>query len=243
MTLTHNYNVPWADSATDTPVNRGLTAFGQEVVREMQRLGMLVDLSHVSADTARGALDIAEAPVIFSHSCARALCDHPRNVPDDVLSRVGANGGICMVAFVSAFVSSECREWDQGLAAEVQRQGLDWNDLAKRSDVAVEYAADHPRPQATLVQVADHIDHIRAVAGIDHVGIGGDYDGTAQLPKGLQDVSCYPELIDELLDRGWSQDDCRRLSCGNILRVMREAEAVSRALSEERSPSLASCPI
>ena len=202
MTFTHNQNVPWADSATDTPVNGGLTAFGQEVVREMQRLGMLVDLSHVSADTARGALDIAEAPVIFSHSCARALCDHPRNVPDDLLARVGTSGGICMVAFVSAFVSLECREWDQELAAEVRRQMADWNDLAKRPDVAAEYAAHHPRPQATLAQVADHIEHIRAVAGIDHVGIGGDYDGTTQLPEGLEDVSCYPALIAELLDRG-----------------------------------------
>ena len=147
-----------------------------------------------------------------------------------------------MVAFVSAFVSLECREWDQELAAEVRRQMADWNDLAKRPDVAAEYAAHHPRPQATLAQVADHIEHIRAVAGIDHVGIGGDYDGTTQLPEGLEDVSCYPALIAELLDRGWSQDDCRRLSCGNILRVMREAEAASRVLSERRPPSLANCP-
>jgi membrane dipeptidase len=239
MTLTHNFNVPWADAATDEPAIGGLSAFGCEVVREMQRLGMLVDLSHVAAGTARDALRVAEAPVIFSHSCARALCDHPRNVSDDELSQLKDNGGICMVAFVPAFVSPRCHEWDLGLAAEMKRRGLDWKDLAKRRKVRAEYAAQHPRPRAQLAEVADHIDHVRAVAGIRHVGIGADYDGTDRMPDGLEDVSRYPALVDELLARGWSQDDCARLVGGNLLRTMRETEAASRALSARRNPSLA----
>jgi membrane dipeptidase len=239
MTLTHNFNVPWADSATDEPIVGGLSAFGREVVREMQRLGMLVDLSHVSADTARDALQIAEGPVIFSHSCARALCGHPRNVPDDVLTKLKDNDGLCMVAFVPAFVSPQCHEWDLGLAAEMGRRGLDWKDLDKRREVRAEYAEEHPRPRAELAEVADQIDHVRTVAGIEHVGIGADYDGTDRLPDGLEDVSHYPALIDELLSRGWGQDDCARLAGGNLLRVMRETEAASRVLSAQRSPSLA----
>lgn len=239
MTLTHNDNVPWADSATDAPVHGGLTAFGREVVREMQRLGMLVDLSHVSAATARDALDVATAPVIFSHSCAQALCDSPRNVPDDVLTRLADNRGVCMVAFVSAFVSDDYRKWRLQLAAEMHGRGQDWNDQVKRAEVGAEYAARHPIPRAALAQVADHIDHIRLMAGIEHVGIGADYDGVDTVPDGLEDVSCYPALIAELLDRGWSQDDCARLGGGNILRVLCEAEAAARALSAQRAPSLA----
>jgi membrane dipeptidase len=229
MTLTHNSNVPWADAATDDPVAGGLTTFGAEVVREMQRLGMLVDLSHVSADTARDVLRIAEAPVMFSHSCARALCNHPRNVPDDVLSQLAGNGGICMVAFVPAFVSRRCREWELGAEAAARRRNLDWKDLTKRAMIRAEYARDHPRPRAVLAEVADHIDYVRAVAGVEHVGIGGDYDGTDSLPEGLEDVSCYPALIAELLNRGWSHDDCIRLIGGNVLRVLGEAESFSRA--------------
>jgi membrane dipeptidase len=227
MTLTHNYNVPWADSATDAPANGGLAPFGRQIVREMQALGMLVDLSHVSADAARDTLNIAKAPVIFSHSCARALCDNPRNVPDDVLVQLSNNGGVCMAAFAPSFVSPECREWDLGLAGEMQRQGLDWNDLAKRSEERAKYATRHPRPRAELRQVADHIDHIRQVAGINHVGIGSDYDGTDQMPNGLKDVSNYPALIAELIDRRWSEDDCARLCGGNILRVLGDAEGTS----------------
>ena len=239
LTLTHNRNVPWADSATDEPAAGGLTAFGREVVSEMQRLGMLVDLSHVSAGTMRDAFDNAEAPVIFSHSSARALCDHPRNVPDDMLARLPDNGGVCMVTFVPAFVSQVCRDWDLGFAAEMECRGLDHKDISSRQQLLAEWAAGHPRPAAALSQVADHIDHVREVAGVGHVGLGGDYDGTDQLPEGLQDVSCYPALIAELQRRGWSEADCGQLASGNILRVMREAAAAAEAISARRGPSQA----
>jgi membrane dipeptidase len=239
LTLTHNRNVPWADSATDEPAAGGLTAFGREVVAELQRLGMLVDLSHVSAGTMRDAFDAAEAPVIFSHSSARALCDHPRNVPDDMLARLPGNGGVCMVTFVPAFVSQVCRDWELGFAAEMERRGLDHKDISGRKLLLQEWAAGHPRPAAALSQVADHIDHVREVAGVEHIGIGGDYDGTDQLPGGLQDVSCYPALIAELLNRGWSEADCGRLASGNILRVMHQAEAAATAIAARRGPSQA----
>jgi membrane dipeptidase len=236
LTLTHNVNVPWADSATDDPVAGGLTTFGREVVREMQRLGMLVDLSHVSADTARDALQIAEAPVVFSHSGARAVCDHPRNVPDDVLRQLSAGGGVCMVTFVPDFVSPQRRGWNLELTAEMERRALDPGNAGMRASVAAQHLADRPRPRATLAQVADHIDHVRAVAGVDHVGIGGDYDGTDELPDGLEDVTCYPALIAELLVRGWDEDECVKLIGGNVLRVFRKAETVSRALRTRRGP-------
>jgi membrane dipeptidase len=239
LTLTHNANVPWADSATDEPAAGGLTAFGREVVREMQRLGMLVDLSHVSPATMRDALDTAEAPIIFSHSSARALCDHPRNVPDEILARLPANDGVCMVTFVPSFVAPECRDWENDLSAEMERRGMEPWDWALRTRMRQEWVAGHPRPVATLAQVASHVEHVREVAGIDHVGIGSDFDGTDQVPEGLADVSCYPALIAELLGRGWSEEDCRRLAGGNILRVMREAEAAARAIGELRGPSTA----
>jgi membrane dipeptidase len=223
LTLTHNVNVPWADSATDVPAAGGLSAFGEEVVREMNRLGMLVDLSHVADSTARDALRVTEAPVVCSHSGARAVCDHPRNVPDDLLRGLAANGGVCMVTFVSDFVSPGCRAWALGLRAEMERRGLDPRDAGVRAEVASEYLADHPRPRATLAQV----------------GLGGDFDGVEDLPDGLEDVSCYPALVAELLDRGWSRDECTRLVGGNVLRVFREAEAVARSASARRGPSTA----
>src|SRR5215472_15353330 len=184
MTLTHNQNVGWADSATDVPDAGGLTGFGRDVVREMQRLGMLVDLSHVAVTTMHDALDIAQAPVIFSHSSAKELCDSPRNVPDEVLRRLAGNGGVCMVAFVPAFVSQDCADWLTGLKKEAERRGADPRDLASVFSLMPEWQAEHPMPSATLSQVADHIEHIRDVAGLEHVGIGGDYDGTPDLPVG-----------------------------------------------------------
>ena len=182
MTLTHNLNLPWADSATDAPAVGGLSAFGREVVREMQRLGMLVDLSHVAATTMSDALDTAEAPVIFSHSSAFAVCDHPRNVPDTILARLATNGGLCMITFVPAFVAQRCRDWEVELAAELDRQGLDYRDLASRKQVGDSWLAEHPRPKATLADVVAHVEHAREVAGVDHIGLGGDYDGVDELP-------------------------------------------------------------
>jgi membrane dipeptidase len=239
MTLTHNANVPWADSATDDPGVGGLTGFGRAVVGEMQRLGMLVDLSHVAPATMRDALDTAEAPVIFSHSSALALCDHPRNVPDEILARLPGNHGVCMVTFVPAFVSQPRRDWEQQLAVEMERRGIDMTDRASRAQARKEWEAGHPGPVATLAQVADHIEHVRDVAGVHHIGIGGDFDGTDALPEGLTDVSCYPALFAELLDRGWSEEDCGLLAGGNLLRVMREAEAAAAAISARRGPSVA----
>jgi membrane dipeptidase len=234
MTLTHNNNVGWADSATDQPQAGGLTDFGREVVAEMQRLGMLVDLSHVASSTMRDALDVARAPVIFSHSSARALCDHPRNVPDDVLHRLAGNGGVCMVTFVPFFVSPDCAQWQIGLFAELERRGLDRRDISAWEAVVPEYKRAHPMPEATLTQVADHVEHVRSVAGLAHVGLGGDYDGSAGMPTGLADVSCYPALFAELLDRGWTEDECAALAGGNILRVLRDAENLASAVPGAR---------
>ncbi len=223
MTLTHNLNVPWADSATDEPAIGGLSDFGRQVVGEMQRIGMLVDLSHVSAGTMNDALDVATAPVIFSHSSARAMTNHPRNVPDAVLERIPSNGGVVMVTFVPKFVSAACREWDLAAAQEAARRGLDYRDIASREQLD-DWLAAHPMPVVTVAEVADHVEHVRAVAGIDHVGLGGDFDGTSDLPEGLSDTSGYPFLFAELIDRGWSAADCGKLASGNILRVLRDAQ-------------------
>jgi len=224
LTLTHNSSVGWASSATDDVVPGGLTDFGRAVVAEMQRLGMLVDLSHVAPSTMHAALDVARAPVIFSHSSALALCDNPRNVPDEVLTRLAANGGVCMVTFVPYFVSRQCNAWFQELRAEAVRRGLDTGDIAATFSFKSEWEASHPQPAATVGQVADHVEHVRSVAGIGHVGIGGDFDGTPDLPEGLHDVSRYPALFRELLRRGWSEADCKALAGGNTLRVLRAAE-------------------
>lgn len=223
LTLTHNANVGWADSATDSPVLGGLSDFGRDVVREMQRIGMLVDLSHTSADTMRDALAVADEPVIFSHSSAYAVCSHPRNVPDDVLAMLASNGGVCMVTFVPAFVSPECADWQRGLVAETNRRGLDGRDFDAVVSVMPSWEAAHPQPRASIAQVAEHVEHVREVAGIGHVGLGGDYDGTTDLPDGLGDVSCYPALLAELRDRGWSGADLDALTSGNILRVLTDA--------------------
>jgi membrane dipeptidase len=224
MTLTHNANIGWADSGTDRPDAGGLTDFGRDVVREMQRIGMLVDLSHTSADTMRDALAVTAEPVIFSHSSAYELCRHPRNVPDDVLGTLAGNGGVCMVTFVPAFVSQESADWRQGLLAEAGRRGIDERNLTDVDSIAAEWEAAHPQPRARLSQVADHVEHVRQVAGIEHVGLGGDYDGTTDLPDGLTDVSRYPALFAELRDRGWSERDCTALAHGNILRVVADAK-------------------
>jgi len=229
MTLTHNANVGWADSATDEPQAGGLTGFGRDVVREMQRIGMLVDLSHVSPDTMRDTLDVAGAPVIFSHSSARALCDSPRNVPDDVLARLADNGGVCMVTFVPGFVAQECASWMAGLKAEAARRGLDPRHLDQLFSIKAEWEQAHPRPGSTLAQVADHIEHVREVAGVGHVGLGGDFDGTDEVTAGLEDVSAYPALFAELLRRGWTEPDCAALAGGNLLRTLRSAEAFAAA--------------
>jgi len=228
MTLTHGLNTGWADSATDTPQHGGLTDFGREVVAEMQRIAMLVDLSHVSPETMNDALDVATAPVIFSHSSARAVTDHPRNVPDQVLGRLPGNGGVAMVTFVPMFVSAACREWELGAQAEAERRGIDYRKQSSRA-LLDDWVKANPMPQATITDVADHLDHMRDVAGADHVGVGGDFDGTAELPVGLQDVSCYPALFAELLCRGWSESDLAKLASGNILRVLRDAEAAASA--------------
>ncbi|MEV0900638.1 dipeptidase [Actinoplanes sp. NPDC049802] len=246
VTLTHNHHTSWADSATQDPVHGGLTAEGRAIVREMQRLGVLVDLSHVSADTMRHALDEALAPVIFSHSGARAVTDHPRNVPDDVLSRLPGNGGVIQLTFVSFFVSAAVRDWTQAADAEWERLGLPplgegWprgphpgEDSAPVPTSPIIGHADepafrtwldaNPKPYATVAQVADHVDHAREVAGVDHIGIGGDFDGTPEVPSGLSDVSAYPRLFAELRDRGWSDTELEKLANRNILRAMRDAE-------------------
>lgn len=238
MTLTHNDNIAWADSATDEPGVGGLSAFGREVVREMNRTGMLVDLSHVAASTMRDALATTEAPVIFSHSSARAICDHPRNIPDDVLERLRANGGLAMATFVPKFILPEAVAWTGRADENMRANGLHHLDTtAAGMKVQRAFEAEHPRPMATAATVADHLDHMREVAGVDHIGIGGDYDGTAFTPAGLEDVAGYPNLIAELLGRGWSTTDLAKLTWQNAVRTLRAAEDVARDLAGSRSPS------
>lgn len=237
MTLTHSQNTPWADSATDTPRNGGLSAFGEEVVREMNRLGMLVDLSHVSPDTMHDALGVTEAPVIFSHSSARGLNDHPRDVPDDVLRKLPANGGVVMITFVPGFISSEVRLYEARASAERERIGREQGSGPQTEAAMGRWRSANPAPRATLAQVADHIDHVRKVAGVDHIGIGSDFDGITSVPAGLEDVSKYPDLTAELLRRGYSRDDARKILGLNVLRVMRKVEETAAKLQKERAPS------
>ena len=245
MTLTHSANIAWADSATDNPVHHGLTAFGKEVVREMNRLGMLVDLSHVSADTMRAALAVTEAPVMFSHSSARAIVDHPRNVPDDVLRLVAANGGVVMVNFYPGYVSEARRRWDADRAAEQARYnsppfgGLYIGQPERARAALAEWERAHPKPAVGIGDVADHIDHVRQVAGAGHVGLGSDFDGIPEAPAGLDGVDKYPALLAELARRGWSDADLGRLAGGNLLRVLAQAEEVSTRLRATRGASSA----
>ena len=217
MTLTHSSNLAWADSATDKPAHNGLTKFGEEVVHEMNRLGMLVDLSHVSPDTMEDALRVTEAPVIFSHSSSRAICNVPRNVPDNILQMLSKNGGVVMVTFVPGFISQAVADYNA--VPQDQRKGT--------------------APIATISQVADHIDHIRKVAGIDHIGFGGDFDGITDVVQGLEDVSKYPDLTAELMKRGYSDDDLKKILGLNVLRVMRQVEKVAAGLQKTRQPSTA----
>ncbi|MEV0891918.1 dipeptidase [Promicromonospora sp. NPDC050262] len=227
MTLTHNDNVPWADSATDEEVLGGLSPFGEDVVREMNRIGMLVDLSHTSAGTMRHALRVTSAPVIFSHSSARAVCDVPRNVPDDVLGTLAANGGVCMVTFVPQFVSPAVAEWRAEGARAAAEEGIANTDLGAFEPFMARWRDEHPQPRSTLSDVVAHVEHVREVAGVDHVGLGGDYDGTPNLPEGLEDVTGYPRLLAALADNGWSDADLGKLTSGNTLRVLRDAESVA----------------
>ncbi len=238
MTLTHFSDTDWADSATDAPRHGGLTRFGEEVVREMNRLGMLVDLSHVSSETMRKAIAVSAAPVIFSHSSARALVDHPRNVPDDVLRLLPRNGGVVMVSFVPSFSSEAVRVWNADNDAEEARlKALYPGDPERVKREAEGWRRQHPAPRATVEQVADHVEHVRRVAGIDHVGIGSDFDGIESVPLGLESVADYPNLFAELMRRGWSDEDLGKLAGLNVLRAFREAEGVAARLRKERPAS------
>jgi len=240
MTLTHNVTLDWADAALDSAKHGGLTPFGREVVHEMNRLGMLVDLSHVSPGTMSDALDATEAPVIFSHSAARALVDHKRNIPDSILARLPKNGGVVMVPFVTVFTSPAVKADDDSLeaigAAAMRRHPSD--TAAARAEVA-SWRASHPRPTASIGDVADHIEHVRKIAGVDHVGIGSDFDGITENVVGLEDVSTYPALFAELARRGWTDADLMKLSSGNVLRILKQAEQVSARLKKTRKPSTA----
>ncbi len=238
LTLTHWQSHDWADAATDAPRHDGLSDFGREVVREMNRLGMLVDLSHVSPAVMEDALDASSAPVIFSHSSAMGVTPHARNVPDEVLDRLPENGGIVMVTFVPGFVSEELRQRDARHQAEEARlERLHPGDPDRVEDKLQEWEGEHPAPKANLTDVADHIDYIRDRVGVEYVGIGGDYDGIAALPEGLEDVSTYPALVAELLGRGYEDEEISAILGENVLRVMREAEDTAARLQDERPAS------
>lgn len=237
MTLTHNVTLDWADAALDKPTHGGLTAFGRAVVAEMNRLGMMVDLSHVSPGVMSDALDVTQSPVIFSHSSARALVDYPRNVPDSILARLPKNGGVVMVTFVPAFVSNEVMAWE-AKARDWKPTGVAETDTAAIKAQRAEWLKANPAPKATLGQVADHVEHVRKVAGIDHVGIGSDFDGIDTTPTGLEDVSTYPALFAELIRRGWTDEDLKKLARTNVLRVLKANEAVAARLQQTTRPSV-----
>jgi membrane dipeptidase len=239
MTLTNNLTLDWADAAADTARHGGLSRFGEEVVREMNRLGMLVDLSHVSPATMSDALNVAQAPVIFSHSSARGVTDHVRNVPDSILARLPQNGGVVMVTFVPGFVSQAIIDSNASYQRQVAALTAGITDPLERRRIAREFRATHPTPRATIADVVAHIERVRSVAGIDHVGLGGDFDGIDEVPVGLEDVSTYPALFAELIRRGWSEGDLRKLAGLNVIRALRQAEAVAARLQREREPSTA----
>jgi membrane dipeptidase len=237
MTLTHWSNTDWADAATSDPKHKGLTAFGELVIKEMNRLGMLVDLSHVSAQTMNEVLDITRSPVIFSHSSARAISAHPRNVPDDVLKRLSSNGGVVMVNYAPSFVSEEFRKWNA--AEEAEKARLKDLFIGNPEEIKLQtenWQRANPKPQVTLQQLADHIDHIRKTAGIDHVGLGADLDGITDTPVGLKDVSAYPALMAELLRRGYTKEEVKKVAGLNVLRVMKKTEQVAATLQKEVGP-------
>ncbi len=239
MTLTHNVTLDWADAANDEPKHDGLTRFGEEVVREMNRLGMLVDLSHVSPAVMEDALRVSVAPVIFSHSSCRALCDVPRNVPDAVLQELPRNGGVVMITFVSGFLSQEVADASARAREPLRDLTAGVSDPAEKERISREYFEKNPLPKVPLSRVADHLDHARKVAGVDHIGLGGDYDGNTDWPEGLEDVSGYPRLFAELIRRGWSDRDLEKLAQGNILRVLARAEEVAQRQKRERPASTA----
>jgi membrane dipeptidase len=239
MTLTHSTTTTWADSATDAPKWGGLSPFGEAVVREMNRLGIMVDLSHVSEETMLDALRVSEAPVIFSHSSARGVTGHPRNVPDSVLRLLPEDGGVVMITFVPGFVAEDVRAWGSARSAEEARlKSLNPGSPSAVTEGVAAWVAANPPPRADIADVADHIDHVRRIAGIDHVGLGGDFDGVSALPDGLGGVETYPALIAELYRRGWTDADVRKLLGENVLRVMRAVEAVARDKRGDR-PGLA----
>lgn len=239
MTLTHSTTTTWADSATDAPKWGGLNPFGEAVVREMNRLGMMVDLSHVSEETMLDAMRVSEAPVIFSHSSARAVTDHPRNVPDSVLRLMPQDGGIVMITFVPGFINEEVRSWGASRAAEEARlKSLKPGDPAAIDAGLEAWVRANPAPRAAVSDIVAHIQHVRAIAGIDHVGLGGDFDGISSLPEGVGGVDAYPTILAALMEAGWTEADIRKLAGENLLRVMRAVEAVAASKAGER-PSLA----
>jgi membrane dipeptidase len=230
MTLTHSQTLDWADSATDTPKNHGLSEFGRNVVREMNRLGMMVDLSHVSTDVMRQAMEISTAPVIFSHSSAYALAPHVRNVPDDILKRLPHNGGVVLVNFYPGFLTPEGARASRDMFAAYRRMQEQIHDRRELERAIDQWKAEHPMPRGNVHTVVDHIEHIIRVAGIDHVGLGSDFDGISATPEQLEDVSKYPYITQELLNRGYTEEQIRKILGGNLLRVMRAVEAKSSAM-------------